>query len=494
MRFAGANAHEAFPDRCIMAADSRAPEIFFGAHGVTMLRRRNEAMKWPTPLMLTFCFAGLFVSARPSADSASISGEEHPVSHSERLRWFQEARFGMFIHWGLYAVPAGEWKGATNHGEWIQYSAKIPGDEYEKLAARFNPVKFNAAEWVAAAKEAGMKYMVITSKHHEGFAMYDSKMTNFDIVDATPFKRDPLKELARECERQGVRFCLYYSVKDWHHREYPTLYTFRNKAHPDGFHGFPNAQADYFKYLDYMQGQLRELMTNYGPVGTLFFDWYGDAFENVQERKRAQEIVDMIRQLQPAILINNRLAGIGADYGTPEQEIPGGTQSTAFEVCMTLNNTWGYSRYDHAWKSPRTVIRQLCDTVSKGGNYLLNVGPTAEGTFPPEALAILKEVGKWMGRNGESIYGAGAGPSMRWHEDIAMVTTRPGKLYLHIFDWPADRQIFYPDFRHKLMRAYMLADADRVELPVKVYRRSLMVTVPERAPDPIDSVLVLEYQ
>jgi alpha-L-fucosidase len=290
-----------------------------------------------------------------------------------------------------------------------------------------------------------------------------------------------------------VKFCVYYSVKDWHYPEYPTLYTFRDKQHPDGFHGFPNPHADYMKYLDYMQGQLRELMTNYGPIGTLFFDWYGDAFQNEQERKRGQEIVDMIHTLQPGCLINNRLGGIGADYGTPEQEIPGAAQSSAFEVCMTLNNSWGYNRNDHHWKDPKSVVFNLCDTVSKGGNYLLNVGPTAEGLFPDESVRILRAVGKWLDVNGEAIYGAGAGPDMRWQEDIKMVTTKPGLLYLHVFDWPKDQKVFYFDFRHRFKKAYLLADSEHRALAVDVYRRSLMIHVPAQAPDPINSIVVVQY-
>ena len=418
-------------------------------------------------------------SARPAGQTAA------GLSRAERLRWFQQARFGMFIHWGLYSVPA--------RGEWVQFHENIPGAEYEKFAAQFNPVKFDARAWVSVAKAAGMKYLVITAKHHEGFAMYDTKLSPYNIVQASPFGRDPLKELSAECARQGIKFCIYYSVKDWHYPEYPTLYTFRTKQHPDGFHGFPNPQADFMKYLDYMQGQLRELMTNYGPIGTLFFDWYGDAFQNEQERKRGQEIVDMIHSLQPGCLINNRFGGIGADYGTPEQEIPGAAQSSAFEVCMTLNNSWGYNRNDHHWKDPKSVVFNLCDTVSKGGNYLLNVGPTAEGVFPDESVRILRAVGQWLDVNGEAIYGAGAGPDMRWQEDIKMVTTKPGLMYLHVFDWPKDRKIFYFDFRHRLKKAYLLADPEHRALVVDVYRRSLMIHVPPQAPDPINSIVVVQY-
>ena len=431
----------------------------------------------PCPSQRAFC--GEPSGAHPADQTAP------PISRAERLRWFQQARFGMFIHWGLYSVPA--------RGEWWQFHGSVPGSEYEKFAAQFNPVKFDAHEWVSVAKAAGMKYLVITAKHHEGFAMYDSKLTDYTIVKATPFHRDPLQELSAECARQDVRFCIYYSVKDWHHPQYPTLYTWRDKRHPDGFHGFPNPDADYLKYLDYMQGQLRELLTHYGPVGTIFFDWYGDAFEKEQERKRGLEIVDMIHSLQPACLINNRFGGLGADYGTPEQEIPGSAQSTAFEVCMTLNDSWGYNASDHHWKDPKTVVFNLCDTVSKGGNYLLNVGPTSEGVIPAESVSVLRAVGKWLDVNGESVYGAGAGPDMRWQEDIKMMTTKPGMMYLHVFDWPKDGKIFYFDFRHHLKKAYLLADPERRPLAVDLYRRSLMIHVPAQAPDPINSVVAVQF-
>lgn len=283
-----------------------------------------------------------------------------------RLEWFREARFGMFIHWGLYALPAGEWAGETGHGEWIQYTAGISGPEYERLASDFHPIKFDAKECVSVAREAGMKYIVITAKHHDGFCMFDSQLTDYDIVDATPYGRDPMKELAEECRRQGIKLCFYYSVKDWHHPESPTLYTRRTRQNPEGFHGFPKKTADFQKYLDYLQGQVPGLLTAYAQVGILWFDWYGDAFRKDSEIRKAQEIVSMIHMLQPHCLINNRFGGIGADYGTPEQQIPGGSQKTAFEVCMTMNNHWGYNKNDNAWKDVRTVIFNLCDIASKG--------------------------------------------------------------------------------------------------------------------------------
>lgn len=406
---------------------------------------------------------------------------------SERMSWFNEAKFGMFIHWGLYAIPA--------RGEWVQFGQNIPGPEYEKYAAQFNPVKFNAREWVTLAKDAGMRYLVITAKHHDGFCLWDTKLTDYNVVKATPFRRDPLKELAEECNRQGIKFGVYYSVQDWHYPDYPTLYTRRTKEHPDGYHGFPKPNADYMKYLDYMQGQLKELMTNYGPIYELFFDWYSpDAYHNEAERKRGQEIVNMVHKLQPNCAINDRLAGIGADYATHEQQIPGGGDgaASAFEVNMTLGRSWGYSRNER-FKDARTVIRNLCDIAGKGGNYLLNVGPSELGVISDEEGRILREVGQWLKVNGEAIYGTAGGPNMRWEEGIKMVTRRPGKEYLHVINWPKDQKVFYFRFLHRLKKAYFLADPSQAALKVDLYRRSLMIHVPPAAPDPINSIIVLEY-
>jgi len=412
-----------------------------------------------------------------------------------RLAWFRDARFGMFVHWGIFTVPAGEWNGSTWHGVWIHQTADIPGEEYVKLASEFNPVEFDADELVALADRTGMKYIVITAKNHDGFCMFRSKLTDYNIVDATPYGRDPMKELSDACRERHIRLCFYYSVKDWHHPEYPTLYTRRTRTHPDGFHGFPNPDADYMKYLDYLQGQVRELLTNYGPVGIMWFDWCGCALAEEGHRGKADEIVEMIHELQPDCLINNRFCGIGADYGTPEQQIPGSRQSDVFEVCMTLNDHWAYNKHDDNWKDPKTVVHNLADIASKGGNYLLDVGPTAEGLVPEEALGILGEVGRWVSVNGESIYGTGpADQYLRWDHEIDMVTAKPGRYYLHVFDWPKDGRVFLYDFRKRFIGAYLLADGSRSQLEADTYRRSLMMYVPEEPPDPIDSVVVVQFE
>jgi alpha-L-fucosidase len=417
---------------------------------------------------------------------AAVPMPAQDVATSEkRTEWFRQAKFGLFIHWGIYSVPAGEWKGGKNHAEWIMLTGKIPSAEYEKFATAFNPVKFNARQWVQLAQDAGMKYVVITSKHHDGFCMYDSKLTDYDIVQATPFGRDPMKELASACNEAGLKFCFYHSVVDWHHPEFPAKYS------QSGWHGDPNPNADLEEYVAYMRGQVRELLSNYGPVGILWFDG-GGSFRGqpMAELIHAREIIDMIHQIQPMCIVNDRL-GTPADYGTPEQHIPGQAPKRLFEVCMTLNDHWGYNKYDDHWKSPETVIRNLADIVGKGGNYLLNVGPTAEGIIPEGSVRTLREVGKWMAANGESIYGTTASPFAKtpW----GRCTAKGRNLYLHVFNWPSDGRLLVPGLRNKVTQAYLLTAKDQ---PCNVTQadEQAIVTVPREMPDPIDTVVVLEIE
>ena len=348
------------------------------------------------------------------------------------MEWFRQAKFGMFIHWGLYAVPAGEWKGRTNYAEWIQLEANLPTAEYAKFADQFNPEKFDAKAWMKVAKGAGMKYVVITAKHHDGFCLWPTKLSDWSIC-RTPWwqrtHRDPLKELAAACREAGLIFCLYYSVPDWNYPDFPSQYSQTGmKGNPNAFHGSPKPDADIKKYAAYMKGQLKELLTQYGPVGIIWFDG-GGSFKGVNrgELLGGKDIITLIHQLQPGCLINNRLDGNLGDYGTPEQKIPGAKQTAAFEVCMTLNKHWGYNKFDQHWKPAREVICKLADIASKGGNFLLNVGPTASGEFPSDAVRILGEVGKWTAVNGEGIYRATASPfdkAPSW----GRVTAGPGKL------------------------------------------------------------------
>lgn len=415
---------------------------------------------------------------------------------ADRLDWFKEAKFGLFIHWGLYSVPAGEWNGKeTKYAEWIMLKADIPVKRYEQLAKKFNPVDFDAQRWVAYAKAAGMKYIVITAKHHDGFCMFDSKLTDYTITKATPFKRDPIKELAEACKNTGIKLCIYYSVVDWHYPDFPAQYSQIRKEFPKGYPGNGKPDAAINKYAKYMQGQIRELLINYGPIGILWFDG-GGSFCNYDRKKllHGKELVQMIHTLQPACLINNRL-GFGADYGTPEQKIPKNKLGTAFEVCMTLNHNWGYSKYDHDWKSSKEVVQNLADIVSKGGNYLLNVGPTTKGVFPSPSGDILKKAGNWLDVFGESIYDCKAGPDDSLIDlKGGVITQKPGKLYLHVFHWPSDGRIFVEGMKGSIVKkVYLLNDRNKKSLPFDAYDRSLMVHVPENPPDSFNSVLVVLY-
>ena len=427
----------------------------------------------------------LAILAATSLAGAAETTKTSPAADDSRMAWFRDAKFGMFIHWGIYSVPAGEWKGQKNYAEWIQLQAKIPNKVYEKFAKEFNPVKFDAEEWARIAKNAGMKYMVITAKHHDGFSMYGTKQTKYNIVDATPYGKDPMKPLSKACRDAGMHFCFYYSIVDWHYPDFPAKYSQR------GFHGAPNPNADISKYADYQYAQVKELLTNYGPVGILWFDG-GGSFRGADKVKllKAVRLVDMIHQTQPSCLINNRL-GYGADYGTPEQHIPKGMQNKPFEVCMTLNRHWGYNKNDHNWKSPETVIHNLADIAHKGGNYLLNVGPTSEGLIPEPSVKILAEVGKWMKVNGESIYGTTRSiiPEI---PDWGRITTKGDKLYLHVFQRPADGTIRLPGIKADPTAAKLLAAPD-AKVEVGRGGGDVVVKLPATLPDPVNSVVEIDF-
>jgi len=428
------------------------------------------------------------------------SGGKNTLSKDERMEWWHQARFGMFIHWGLYAVPAGEWKGekVSGIGEWIMEKGQIPVSEYEPLAKQFNPVRFDAEQWVQIAKNAGMKYIVITSKHHDGFCLWDTKYTDYDVIDATPFKRDILGELAAECKKQGIRLCFYHSIMDWHHPDaqapfYPK-YNDTSKSNPN-----------FDRYVEYyLKGQLKELVQNYGPLGILWFDgeWIKD-----WTRENGWDMFDYCLSLQPDIIVNNRVGNgrqgmrglsksdeFAGDYGTPEQEIPAtGLPGVDWETCMTMNDTWGYKSYDNNWKSREDLLHKLVDIASKGGNFLLNVGPTAEGLIPGPSVERLAAIGEWMKVNSESIYGTTASPlgEVPW----GRCTAKPGKLYLHVFDWPANGKLEVSGLKSKVKKAYLLADEKRAKmLMTRTSNEKVVITVPSQAVDPINTVIVLEIK
>lgn len=423
-----------------------------------------------------------------TADEGAIRpGEaQRPDAREDpRLTWWREARFGMFIHWGLYAIPAGRWQGKTVPGrdgrkplgEWIQFVARIPVREYEPFATRFNPIKFDADAWVSLAKRAGQKYLVITAKHHDGFCMFDSKLTEYDIVDATPFGRDPMRELARACQEQGIRLCFYYSqTQDWHH--------------PDGDGNdwdYDESQKDFAGYIErYVKPQVRELLTNYGPIGLIWFD--------TPKRitvEQSRSLVNLVHELQPECLVNGRIGNALGDYAeSRDNTIPAEGLLADWETPATINDTWGFMHDDHNWKSSADLIRTLADIASKGGNYLLNVGPTAEGVIPEPSVERLEDIGRWLATNGEAIYGTRPGPlqGLGW----ARSTAKPGRVYLHVFDWPAGGSIEIPPVGATIARASLLTDPGATGLSLSEHAGGVVIQGPARAPDAVNTVIVLE--
>lgn len=405
---------------------------------------------------------------------------ETKAQRDARMAWWREARFGMFIHWGVYSIPA--------RGEWVMHNEKIPVKEYEKFPPQFNPAKFNAEEWVRLAKEAGMKYIVITSKHHDGFCMWDSKVSSYDIMDATPFKRDVLKELAAACRNEGIRLCFYHSIMDWHH--------------PDA------TGANFPLYREqYLKPQLKELLTAYGPIGVLWFDgeWIPEWTE-----EQGRDLYNFCRALQPDLIINNRvgkgrsgMAGMNidasyvGDFGTPEQEIPSGSSSDFdWESCMTMNDDWGYSAGDTNWKSTKSLIRNLVDIASKGGNYLLNVGPTSEGIIPEPSVVRLKQIDAWMKRNGESIYGSLASPldSTPWGRCTSKRLPDGGtRLFFHVFDWPEDGILAVHGLGSDPVRVHLISDTIRT-VAWKRQEDAILLALPTASPDTDDAVVVAEFK
>ena len=395
-----------------------------------------------------------------------------------KMKWWQEAKFGMFIHWGIYSVPAGKWGDNTSYGEWIMNSAKIPVNEYAKLATKFNPTKFNAEEWVKLAKAAGQKYIVITSKHHDGFAMFKSNASPFNVVDATPFKRDVLKELAEACRKYDMKLGFYYSqAQDWHHKG----------GAASGGNWDSSHVGNMKNYVDEIAvPQVKEILSNYGDVAVLWWDTPID-----MSVEMCKELVDALKPY-PHLITNNRLGpNMGGDLETPEQFIPAtGFPGRNWEVCMTMNNNWGYNAYDENWKSYKELLQKLLDIVSKGGNFLLNVGPTSEGVIPVVCQQNLREMGEWLQLNGESVYGTKASPFPRLSWGRA---TRKGQtLYLHVFDWPVDGKLKVP-LGNKITKAYLLADRKR-NLAITALKGKSILSLPAYAPDKVASVIAIEFE
>jgi alpha-L-fucosidase len=404
------------------------------------------------------------------------SEQRADARQDRRLDWFREARFGMFIHWGLYAIRAGEWHGQIVEGlaEWIMLRARIPVAEYAPLAKGFNPVEFDADAWAALAAQAGAKYLVITAKHHDGFCMFKSDHTDYNIVDATPFGRDPMPELADACARHGVRLCFYYSqTQDWHH--------------PGGDGNdwdYADATRDFDGYVEhYVKPQVRELLTRYGPIGLIWFDTPKRMTAN-----QSHELVDLVHALQPACLVNGRIGNALGDYAeTGDNLIPGSALPADWETPATINNTWGFKKSDENWKSARELVGKLVDIASKGGNYLLNVGPTALGTIPAPSVERMQAVGAWLGANGQAVYGTQPGPVQGF---AGYRTTRRGStIYLHVLDWPADGVLHVPALPGTLRSATVQGG-----LSLKLRQEDdgwLIQAGTPGPPDPLDTVVTL---
>ena len=434
------------------------------------------------------------LAAAADTDASCSLLNETPAQRDARMAWWRNDRFGLFIHWGLYAIPAGEWNEKTEHAEWIRTSAQIPLEEYNKFHGQFNPVKFDADLWARLAKAAGMKYIVITSKHHDGFCLWPSEQTDFDVAGA-PFKRDILGELSRACARHGLTFCFYHSIMDWHHPDYLPRRDWEVANRPtDG--------ADMERYIRYMKAQLRELVDRYDPAVL----WFDGEWEDTWNHQRGLDLYKYMRTLKPDIIVNNRvdkgrsgMAGLTkegefcGDFGTPEQEIPTqGLPGVDWESCMTMNRFWGWNKSDTQWKSTENLVRNLIDIASKGGNFLLNVGPKPDGTLPQQAIKRLEEMGHWMTLYGDSIYGTQASPfaNLPWGRCTQKPTGQGTTLYLHVFDWPADGKLLVPGLKNKPTAVSFLASHQNIS--AEPQDDGLLLTLPSEPINPIASVIVLD--
>lgn len=444
--------------------------------------------------------------------SAVAETVENSANRDARMAWWRDARFGMFVHWGLYSGLAGTWNGkpvGTKGGmEWIQQRVKADTDTYAKAALPlFKPKPGFAREWAALAKEAGCRYLVFTSKHHDGFALHDSKVSDYDA--GSVLNRDLVKEIVEAARAEGLKVGFYHSVIDWHHDQYEYALS-KQLPHPLKGKPYPNGTRDHAKYQEFLHAQVDELISNYGTIDVLWWDYSSIDFQG-DVAWQAMDLMAAVRAKQPAIIMNNRLfrspeagwKGMGTDgfaltldpkYGdfiTPEQHIPAtGMPGVDWETCMTMNTTWGYSEHDHAWKPASAMIRNLIDIASKGGNYLLNIGPMSDGTVPEQSVEALQKIGAWMKVNSESIYATTASlfPALEWGRS----TTKGNTLYLHVFEWPKSGELIVP-MQADVARASLLADPAK-KLAVTTADKQVRISLPKNAPDSIASVICVELK
>ena len=416
-----------------------------------------------------------------------------------KLDWWRDARFGMFIHWGLYAVPAGSWEDTgTGHAEWIRTTAQIPLETYDKFVEKFNPIHFDADAWCEMASDAGMGYVVITSKHHDGFCLFDSQHTDFDIM-STPFRRDIMKELAEAAPKHDIRMSWYHSIMDWHHRDYMPRRGWEKERSSEG--------ADMQRYRKYLHNQVTELLTNYGPIGIMWFD---GEWEASWRGEYGKELYELCVGLQPEVIVNNRLGarggmegmtgmegyagGYGGDYMTPEQEIPDAVdKGIDWETCMTMNDRWGYNMLDKNFKSTTDLLQKLSDIVSKNGNFLLNIGPKPDGTFPEESVQRLSEIGDWMDVNGEAIHGTVGSPFkvLEWGRATQKFHKDSTTLYMHVFDWPSNGSLVIPGLAGTVLDARVLGGGDA---PFTMGAGKVTLEIPRTKPNIHIGVIAVEVQ
>jgi alpha-L-fucosidase len=419
----------------------------------------------------------LLLAAAPRPAPAQ---EPVPPERAAARAWFRDAKFGMFVHWGVYSQ--------LGQGEWVMQNRSIPVDTYEWLASAFNPVKFDAHAWVALAKAAGVRYITITSRHHDGFSMFATKATHYNIVEWTPFARDPMRALADECRQAGIKLFFYYSQLDWHHPDYwPRGGTGHATGRPES--------GDWNRYLEFMNQQLTELLTNYGPIGGIWFDGMWDKPDADWHLDRTYAL---IHRLQPAALIvpNHHRAPLpGEDVQTFEQDLPGANTagfntrevgSLPLETSLTMNDSWGFNITDHHFKSTRDLIGYLVRAAGNDANLLLNIGPRPDGTIQPEAVERLRAIGEWLGVYGTSIYGTRGGPvrPRSW----GATTRRGDSVFVHVLDWP-DAVLAVPDIGARIAHASLLRDGSRVEFTQSP--NGVTLQLPAASAGEFDRVIVL---